>query len=457
MREYAYQSPGMSIRQLGSVIASRLRLVVAGAVIGAACMVLYALFAVRPLYTSYVQFYVSNQSAGTIADQRGVTSSDLEASKSLVSTCIVLLRTKSTLYAIVDASGLDYTADELNEAISATSVSNTEVLRVSVSLPSAEDATQMAETVATVLPERVAGIVDGASVEPIDSPQWGGGPSARDVVRSAVTGGIVGAVVIAVAVAVRALVEGRITSADQLALFDERLPVLAEVPPLKAPETGANLTDPASEAYRILQANLAFRLPARKGGRVIGVTSPMPGEGKTVTAINLAHALVDLDKNVLLIDANLRHPSVAERLGVEGSSGLVDALADTDPSVQAAGRTMLGGGISVLAAGDLPSNPTRLLQGPRMRRLVKKCRRQYDYVLLDLPPVNGAADAAIASRLVDGMLVVIRRDLCRWRQLARALDRLVLAKAPVLGFVMTSASGESKGRRHAARGRGARR
>lgn len=201
----------------------------------------------------------------------------------------------------------------------------------------------------------------------------------------------------------------------------------------------------AAEAYKLLRTNLMYSIPNKEGGRVIGVTSSTRGEGKTTNAINLAYTMAETGAKVLLIDGDMRLPNVAKRLALDGKiglSGLLVGLYDEDKAVQESGILP---SLTVMTSGTLPPNPAELLGSERMRMAVEKLRNRYDFVVIDLPPVNIVTDALIVSGLVDGMIVMVRQDYTDRRALKECMSSLELVGAHVLGFVMTDAQEEGGG------------
>ncbi len=190
----------------------------------------------------------------------------------------------------------------------------------------------------------------------------------------------------------------------------------------------------AAEAVRRLRTNLQF-VDVAEQCRSIVVSSSVPGEGKTTTAINLAVALADDGSRVLLIDADLRRPSVAEYLGLESGAGLTTVLigkADVEDVVQPWGDSSL----DVLAAGQIPPNPSELLGSTAMRTLIRRLAERYDTVVIDSPPVLPVTDAAVLGRQAGGVLLVAGVDRIHRSQLKETLESLDTAGAHLLGLVV---------------------
>lgn len=204
-----------------------------------------------------------------------------------------------------------------------------------------------------------------------------------------------------------------------------------------------NLEFTASEQYKLIRANLDFTLPEDEKCPVIGVTSSMRGEGKSTTAVNLSYAFAEKGSKVLLIDADMRIPSIAKKLEIESSPGLADLLRGKGSQFFEF-QTCLLSNWFVLPSGDIPPNPSELLGSSRMENVLSKLKELFDYIVIDLPPVNIVSDAVSISSLISGMIVVIREEYTEKKELERCFRQLKLANANILGCVMNeSESGRS--------------
>lgn len=197
-----------------------------------------------------------------------------------------------------------------------------------------------------------------------------------------------------------------------------------------------------TEAYNLLRTNLLFTLPdASKKCNVVGVTSSMRGEGKSTTSINLSFALAATEKKVLLIDGDLRLPTVAKKLGISVDRGLSDVLLEPQYLEDAIYTVEGHENFHVLTSGKLPPNPSEMLASSQMANLIEKLSQSYDFIIVDFPPVNIVSDALIAAPLLDGVIVVVRRNFSTLREVNRCEKQLALSGVKVLGFVFTHADG----------------
>ncbi len=191
----------------------------------------------------------------------------------------------------------------------------------------------------------------------------------------------------------------------------------------------------ATEQYKLIRTNLEFTLPEGETCPVIGVTSSMRGEGKSTTAVNLSYVLAEKGSKVLLIDADLRIPSIAKKLGVQTAPGLADYLKYHGTQITEF-QTCLMDNWCILPSGIIPPNPSELLGSSRMENLLAQLKEMFDYIIIDLPPVNIVSDAVSISDLITGMIVVIREEYTEKKELERCFRQLKLSNVNVLGCVM---------------------
>ena len=212
-----------------------------------------------------------------------------------------------------------------------------------------------------------------------------------------------------------------------------------------------HLSFAGKEAYKRLRTNLQFSFPDGEEAEchVVGITSSQPAEGKSITSVNLAYSLAQLGKKVLLIDADMRRSSIDSKLELDLSPGLSNLLTDVNSAGMALRRYNPedeSEGFTVIPAGDVPPNPSELLNSDRMSRLMAKLRTMFDFIVIDLPPVGAVTDAQTVSRLVDGMLIVLREDHTSKYVLSDCVQQLQLTNTRILGFVVNgSVDGASKG------------
>ena len=201
---------------------------------------------------------------------------------------------------------------------------------------------------------------------------------------------------------------------------------------------------PWAEAFRVLRTNMQY-VEVDQDQRVFVVSSSLPGEGKSTTAVNLAITLALAKQRVALVECDLRRPLIAKRLGLDDGVGttsvLIGKVALRD-ALQPYGDT----GLDVLACGPIPPNPSELLQSHAMEKLLGELREQYDIVILDAPPLLPVTDAALLAAQADGALLVVRHGKTTRDQLRHAVERIEAVDAKPIGVVINLAPARRTGR-----------
>ena len=195
---------------------------------------------------------------------------------------------------------------------------------------------------------------------------------------------------------------------------------------------------PISEAYRALRTNIQFA-SFDKPARTIACTSTGPSEGKTTTVANLAIAFSQGGHRVILVDADLRRPSLHRLFGVANEVGLTSMFIDDlcqEPSL--ALQETIVPNLRLLVSGPLPPNPSELLGSERMRRLIVRLREEADFVLFVSPPILAVTDAAILGHQVDGVLLVLSAYRTKRDHAAKAKSLLEKVNANILGVVLNN-------------------
>ena len=416
---------------------------------------------VRPQYQCYTVFYVNNSTAG---NNLSVEYSDLSVSKSLADSCQVILLTRQTLDEIIDESGVDIDYLELRDKITAKSMNNTEIIRVTVTANDPQDAYKLTKAIEQVMPGRTAATLKGSSVQVVDTAVLSTARTGPNYTLSATIGFALGALITVGAIVLWALLDNRIRMEEDITRICPH-PVLAAVPNMLAGSKGGyygygqkkqgggtkrktellgpDISFAASEAYKLLRTKILFSFADVQRCRVIGVSSAQAGEGKSLTAVNLAYSLSEIGKKVLLIDCDLRRPSVSEKLGIRPDPGLSNYLtgqSTLEQAIQPCGISGEEHAFYVMTAGPNPPNPQELLGSKRMSQLLDMLRKEFDYVLLDFPPAGEVSDALSFSKQTDGMLLVVRQNYCNRKLFGSTVKQFKYMESKVLGVVYNCTS-----------------
>ena len=284
--------------------------------------------------------------------------------------------------------------------------------------------------------------VEADTIVPASLP---GAPNSPNAKRNLALGGLLGLALGIGLALLRHTLDTKVRTADDIRALSSR-PILGDLPLVKSTKAGllSVETDPHgrhAESIRRLRTNILF-VDVTTGGHSFVVTSSVPGEGKTTTTINLALAMADASSRVLLIDGDLRNPSVASTMGLDGSFGLTTLLlgqAAPEDVIQRWRETTL----HVLPAGPVPPNPSELLGSEPMETLFGKLSHDYDFILVDSPPVVPVIDAVLINKLTHGLIMVVGAERTKKRDLASAVQSLETVDAPVAGFALNMVSASS--------------
>lgn len=196
-----------------------------------------------------------------------------------------------------------------------------------------------------------------------------------------------------------------------------------------------------AESYRSLRSNIAYS-SFDDEYQIISVTSSVPAEGKSTTAINLAVSLSQLEKKVLLIDCDMRKPSLHKKLGISNISGLTDLLVGKKNVEDASKKRSKF--LTILTAGTIPPNPAEMLDSKVMSDFLEECRNHYDHIILDTPPLQAVTDAQVLSTKADGTLMVIKANFTKKNDVESAVDMIKKVNGKIIGTVLNATKDNNK-------------
>ncbi|MGL6107374.1 CpsD/CapB family tyrosine-protein kinase [Romboutsia sp.] len=191
---------------------------------------------------------------------------------------------------------------------------------------------------------------------------------------------------------------------------------------------------PVSESYRGIRTNIEFS-NLDEEIKVITVTSSKQNEGKSTVMANLAVSFANLEKKVLILDGDLRNPSVHRMFGVSNARGVTDLLVDNKDFIECVCSTEIKN-LHVLTAGKIPPNPSEMLSSKKMRAFVESLKHHYDYIFIDAPPIGIITDAGIISTYSDGCVLVAAAGEADIDMVKMAKERLDKVNANILGVVL---------------------
>lgn len=460
----------VDLKRLWKALWRKLWVLCVAAVLGAAVSLAGTYYLITPQYQSSALFYVNNSSISMGETSLSITTGDLTAAKSLVETYSVILKSRSCLNDVIDYANLDYSYGTLKNMIAASSVNDTEVFEVVVTSSDPKEAERIANAIAYILPNQITDIVEGTSAKIVDYAVASATPSSPSYTKNTFLGFVIGLGLAGCLIVVRALYDVTIRTEEDIEQCTAH-PILAAIPDMesldrgdgyyygygrgrrksagkhakkpasseeKQPIIGKGISFSASEAYKLLRTKLQFSFVDEITCPVIGVSSAMVGEGKSLTSINVAYSLSQLDKKILLIDCDMRRPSLSTKLPIYKAPGLSDYLTGQITMEQALQTCQIDedGGFTVIAAGHNPPNPIELLSSAKMASAIEQLRQHFDYIIMDLPPVGEVSDPLVAAKLANGTLLVVRQDFCNTHALTSAVNQFDFIDSRILGLLM---------------------
>jgi receptor protein-tyrosine kinase len=399
-------------------------------------------FLTTPQFEAATRLFVSTTS--------GPTANDIylgnESSQQRVISYADLLMGVTLAQRTIDKLQLNMTAEDLQRNVKASAKAETVLIDVTVRDTSAT----RARDIANALSDEFVGMVSE-----LETPPGGSAPDARvtveqrastpqapvvpDKTRNLAIGALLGVVLgIGIALA-RHLLDNSVKDQQTLEKITD-VGVVGNIPLTKERRKQAGISfdtdnSPSAEAFRKLRTNLRF-LAVDNPPRVILITSSVPNEGKSITALNIAMALAEAEHQVVLIDGDMRRPMLDKLLGLVGTVGFSTVLSGQIPLAEAIQKTSVPN-LSVLTSGAIPPNPSELLGSQAAQRVLSDLRNRYSYVIIDSSPVLAVTDAAILAAAADGVLIMARYGETKRDQLAYAVRSLGDVGAKLLGAVLT--------------------
>ena len=427
-------------------------LIVIASLIGMAAFGGFTYFIVKPEYTATAKLYVYNEKN----DDRYITTGDLTVSKSLVDTYLIIIRSDPVLEQVANklrGTYPDLTAKKIDSLLTGSAINETEAFYISATSQNRQMAADIVNEIVAIVPDEIIRVVKAASVEvieeakvpDIDDYNW---PIARNAFIGFAVGFILSCGYILLANSMDTTVYGRNEIINNF-----KIPVIGIIPPheevvSKKKKRGNkkasnallhrfilndNTSFAVSEAYRMARTNI-FYLPTKDSCKKIVVASAVASEGKSTCSINISKTLAQAEKRVLLIDADMRRPRIARYLTIDKQEGLSEYLAGISDSAEIIKNTEFG--FDIIVSGNVSSSSAELLATPRVNTLLDECSKNYDYIIIDTPPVNVVTDATVLADKIDGYLLAVRAGFSNVDDIKQMVHSLEQVDAKILGIML---------------------
>lgn len=441
--------------------------------LGGLAAFLVCTFLMTPKYKAYIDLYVTNTSSfAQTTEFETVNVNDITASQKLVSTYRVVLQTDSAINRVRAITGTELSKRELLNMVEFSVLDNTEILRITATTDDPYKSVKLCNGYAAIAAETVTDVVNGGSVKILSNAIPDGTPTSPNTRMYCIVGYLAGFVVAAAILYVLNMYSNIIKSEDE---FKEKskLALLGVVPDFfsikglniphnvrsankKIKKVGSDeklITDftvlngnspfVVTEAYNLIRTNLLFTL-STSDKKTIVISSSFPNECKSTTAVNVAISMAQTGASVLLVEGDLRNPTLHRIFKTSNRHGLSRVLADLEGLNEAVVRGVRPG-VDLLAGGPSTPNPSEMLGSDKMRNLLEHLSGFYDYIFIDTPPVNVVADALLLANYAAGIVLIAREDKTKYKDLNKAVSKLETAKSNLLGVIITDSEKMSSG------------
>jgi len=433
----------MTINELLRTVASRWQVAVAILALGIALSGVFVLIR-TPDYSAQTSLFVSTQDGGSVTQ----AFQGAQLSEQRVKSYSELATSDRVMLGVVAQLGLQSSIEDLRGTVEATNAIDSVIINITATDSDPLLAASLADAVASQTSQLITELErpeDSANqptvavrvIQPASIPQESSSASWAVVLAAGVLAGAslgIGGALLASAV------DTTIKNTDDLTR-SSGFPVLGTTVKDKtsfAPATVV-LDHPqsiAAESYRKIRTNLNFVQVDRRLTTLL-FTSPSPNEGKSTTAISMAIAHASGGSRVLIIDADLRRPTIGYILGLESTVGLTSVLTG-QVQVSRAIQTWRGGTLDVLASGVVPPNPSELLSSHQFRALIDELKKRYDLIIVDAPPTTPVTDAVALAPIVDGVILIAKYKSTRRPYVNSFASAMQVVEANIVGSILTS-------------------
>jgi capsular exopolysaccharide synthesis family protein len=421
------------------------------------CLVLAtcSAFAVTKLYLKPIYKAEATLFLGKEPGQIALSISDIQLNNQLVVDYRQILKSRRVAKIINQKLGVDI--KEFQGKVEVTTVKDSRIFNISYEDVDAELAANVVNELAEVIKQMASEIIEVKNVNVIDTAEIPDDPISPSIKKNVAIAGFLGLLLGAALIFLLEFIDHTFKKAEEVEK-QLGLNVIGTIPEFEGGKRGKkkakdknvleqqylknlithnNPKAPATEAFRELRTNLYYTNVDNELKTLV-VTSPTLGDGKTVTAVNLAVTLARLGKKVLIIDADMRKPKVHLYFGVKNKGGLTNILTEQneDFKVKISKKEDISN-LNIIACGPVPPNPAEMLSSNKMKNLLEKLKDEYDLILIDTPPVAQVTDAAIVAGITDGVLLVLASRQTRIDMAKRAKKLLNGVNANIVGTVLT--------------------
>ena len=360
------------------------------------------------------------------------TNSVTQMSQRIINNSVELIKSNIVLNEVAEAINNDeYEVKDIQDNLTVAAASGSEAIEISFKADSAELSANVVNEIINVFNDKVHNIINDVEIITIDEafvPE-----EENSIVKYGFIGIAVGIVISGIYIVVKALKDTKIKTEEEVkSIFD--YPIIGRISNCKSNNNIKDLNDIVSEEYRKLRTNI-LSLQSNKDMKVINVISYSSNEENSRTTLSLGKVFALADKKTLIIDADIRTPTIHKMLKIENKLGLTDIL--TEKVSLSDSLISYSNNLDVITSGLVESNPADLLQSSNLKELVEELKKMYEVILIDSSAIENVTDGVIMSECCDGTLLVIACDKDDRKDLINVNEQLKQTNTNVIGIVMT--------------------
>lgn len=442
-----------TLKELIDVIMKRMIFILIVTIACFCSFFLYSKIIIRPSYTATLQMYVNPNTTESITSL-----SDINYAQKLVNTYINFLQTNTFYNQVSEASGLNYTPKQIKLMTQIKAINNTEIFSISVTSHDPNDSYNLVVLMEEIAPAIIKNIKYTAEISVVDPAVLPTIPSKPNILSNTIMGGLSGLILSIAFVVLWEIIDVKLKSQEDLA-NKYQIPIIGVIPNfydqkvsnfsslLKNKILSRNNQDIrfrqgidenkkfiVTEAYKSFRTNLLVTL-RKEGCKKIIISSPVPEDGKSITTYNIGVSIAQTGAKILIMDCDLRKGTIHQYFNIRRRPGVSDILSGLASMEHVIYNTNYEN-LKIMPMGRILPNPSELLGSVYMKELFDKLEKEYDYIIMDTPPINVVSDAATLVKMVDGVVIVVRENTTTYPHINNAIQKCKFVNANILGFVI---------------------
>lgn len=458
-----------SIKNILQLLIGKLWLIIILIVIGGGAAFTFSKFVLPLQYSSHITMYVQSY---TGISENSDNQNNISNSKQLVNTYMEVLKDDAVMNAVgdmlvkqhengslkecfnINAEGKINPAS-IRECLMISSVNDTSAVKVVATTKDAELSAMICNNLTQVAPKYVEKAVGVGSINTIDKAKVYKTPVAPNMTKNAVIGAVAGMLIAVLVIILIDFFDNTVKDSETISK-KHQLALLGEIQERGTKKSRQKerdhylITDKTvpfniTESYKAMRTNLIFSL-STSDKKIIAVSSALPGDGKSTIAANLAIAFSQLNENkVLLIDADMRKPVQHKLFNVKNNAGIAEYLGKMKQREECIQKSDVPN-LDIIPSGSLPPNPSELLGSEQMEKLLSEVSAEYDYILIDMPPVNIVSDPLTIGMSISGMVVVTHYGKTTYDDVDELMRKVQTSDTKLLGLVLNEIRSKNNGK-----------